>query len=147
MLFNFQGSFSQLPELQGLYLTTSSPSLSTPFFRGPQAVCGAVPSDSFIILAYTLALCQPLFLLFSTLFFSSPLLAPPFLIPMPFFLLFSSPSPLRLALHCVIMSPLLLSALRAALCSNHAPVAQLDRALDSDSKGRRFDSCRASPAA
>ena len=27
--------------------------------------------------------------------------------------------------------------------SKYAPVAQLDRALDSDSKGRRFDSCRA----
>ncbi len=28
------------------------------------------------------------------------------------------------------------------LCS-HAPVAQLDRASDSDSEGHRFDSCRA----
>ena len=32
---------------------------------------------------------------------------------------------------------------RKAVKTLYAPVAQLDRALDSDSKGHRFDSCRA----
>ena len=32
---------------------------------------------------------------------------------------------------------------KLSACCKYVPVAQLDRVLDSDSKGRRFESCRA----